>query len=157
MDIRKPEHDEIAAVAKVWYDAWQDGHAAVLPQAFAEDRTEASFRSRLGAMLPNTRVIGAHGQPLGFCTIKEDELYQLFVTRAARGTDVAIRLIDDGEARIAAAGYKVAWLACAIGNDRAARFYEKRGWHRARTFKSILDTAKGKFELDVWRYEKALR
>jgi hypothetical protein len=23
------------------------------------------------------------------------------------------------------------YLACAIGNDRAARFYEKRGWQRA--------------------------
>ena len=26
---------------------------------------------------------------------------------------------------------EVAWLACAIGNDRAARFYEKSGWRRA--------------------------
>jgi len=107
-------------------------------------------------MLQNTRVIGERGQPLGFCTIKEDELYQLFVTRAARGTNVAIRLIDDGEARLAAVGYKLAWLSCAIGNERAARFYEKRGWYCARTFTSVLNTAKGKFELEAWRYEKVL-
>jgi hypothetical protein len=26
---------------------------------------------------------------------------------------------------------KTVWLACAIGNDRAARFSEKSGWRRA--------------------------
>jgi hypothetical protein len=48
------------------------------------------------------------------------------------------------------------WLACAIGNERAARFYEKSGWRRIGTMVSRLDTANGPFDLGVWRYEKRL-
>jgi hypothetical protein len=47
-----------------------------------------------------------------------------------------------------------AWLSCVIGNDLAARFYEKRGWRRARTMMSAVETADGVFEREVWRYEK---
>ncbi|HVF18018.1 MAG TPA: GNAT family N-acetyltransferase [Steroidobacteraceae bacterium] len=156
MQVRTAQLDEVDAIAKVWYDAWQDGHASVVPAELARDRSEESFRSRLHAMLPDTRVIGPRGAPLGFCSIKGDELYQLFVSAAARGTGAATSLLADGEARLAVNGVRVAWLACAIGNDRAARFYEKCGWHRAGVFTSHLETANGTFDLDVWRYEKAL-
>jgi len=50
----------------------------------------------------------------------------------------------------------VAWLACAIGNDRAARFYEKCEWTRSGTIINNADTANGPFPLKVWRYEKSL-
>jgi hypothetical protein len=54
------------------------------------------------------------------------------------------------------AGVWVAWLACAIGNERAARFYEKRGWMRAGNMINELETPGGRFRLKVWRYEKRL-
>ena len=54
------------------------------------------------------------------------------------------------------AGVRVAWLSCAIGNERAARFYEKRGWRRVGTVVEGLTLATGPFELEVWRYEKSL-
>ena len=103
-----------------------------------------------------SRVIGPEGRPVGFCTIKRDELYQLYVTAAARGTNVAWDLIDDGEARLRERGVKRAWLSAAIGNERAARFYEKRGWQRVGTMTNELDTPEGTFELVTWRYEKTL-
>lgn len=53
----------------------------------------------------------------------------------------AAALIGDAEARLAERGVETAWLACAIGNHRAARFYEKSA---------------GIFPLEVWRYEKRL-
>ena len=65
-------------------------------------------------------------------------------------------LIDDAEARLAESGITTAWLACAIGNDRAARFYEKCGWHRSGTMVNHLETREGEFLLEVWRYEKPL-
>ena len=55
-----------------------------------------------------------------------------------------------------ARGVGTAWLACASGNERAARFYEQRGGHRAGTMVNRLDTSDGEFPLDVWRYEKSL-
>lgn len=156
MDIRTAVPDEIPALARLWHDGWQDAHAAILPDALARARTLDSFRHRLAAALPETRVAGPRGTPLGLCMLKGDELNQLYVSPAARGTGVAGALIADAEARLAANGAETAWLACAIGNERAARFYEKSGWRRAGTFTSRLDTVDGPFDLDVWRYEKRL-
>jgi RimJ/RimL family protein N-acetyltransferase len=64
-------------------------------------------------------------------------------------------LLADAEMRLNRNGVR-AWLACAIGNERATRFYEKYGWRRAGTFVSRLDTVNGPFDLEVWRYEKHL-
>ena len=88
--------------------------------------------------------------------LKNDELYQLYVSRQSRGAGVAAALIADAEARLALYGVRKAWLACAIGNERAARFYEKSGWHRVGSMTSILATANGPFSLAVWRYEENL-
>ena len=72
-------------------------------------------------------MIGPRGAPLGFTMLKGDEVYQLYVSREARGRGVAAALMADAEQRLAARGVSDAWLACAIGNERAARFYEKQG------------------------------
>jgi hypothetical protein len=45
-------------------------------------------------------------------------------------------------------------LACAIGNERAPRFYEKHGWRRIGTMIDQLEIPGGLFPLEVWRYEK---
>jgi ribosomal protein S18 acetylase RimI-like enzyme len=94
---------------------------------------------------------------VGFCIVKADELYQLYVSSQARGSGAAAALVADAEARLAQSGVQTAWLACAIGNERAARFYEKCGWKRAGTMISQLDTKEGIFPLEVWRYEKVLK
>jgi len=84
------------------------------------------------------------------------ELSQLFVSAEAHGSGVAAALIADAEARLAEHGVETAWLACAIGNDRAARFYEKSGWRLAGTAVNTAETSSGPFPLEVWRYEKRL-
>ena len=88
--------------------------------------------------------------------VKDAELYQFYVSAGSRGSRVAGALIADAEARLAASGVATAWLACAIGNERAARFYAKHGWHRVGTMINRLDTPSGAFLLEVWRYEKSL-
>lgn len=156
MTARPADPSEISVLARLWYDGWQDAHAAVLPAALARARTLESFVERMAAALADVRVIGPQGAPLGFSMLKGDELYQFYVASEARGAGIAAALIADAEVLMSERGVETAWLACAIGNTRAARFYEKSGWYLARTMVSRLDTADGPFDLEVWRYEKNL-
>lgn len=157
MRVRNAEEAEIGQLAKLWYDSWQDAHAKIVPVELPRLRTLESLEERLKATLPSVRVVDLSDEPAGFCAIKGDELYQLFVSAKARGSGVAAVLLADGETRLAESGVEVAWLACAIGNERAARFYEKWGWHRVGTMVNELETPSGIFPLEVWRYEKRLR
>jgi GNAT superfamily N-acetyltransferase len=157
MDVRAAEEGEIDHLAKIWYDGWHDAHAQIVPAELIRLRSLESFRDRLQAAFPDVRVVGPCGEPVGFCIIKGNELYQLFVSARSRGSGVAAALIADAETRLSENGVATAWLACAIGNMRAAKFYEKCGWHRAGTIVNQLETPKGKFPLEVWRYEKSLR
>lgn len=156
MELRSAHETELEQLARLWYDGWQDAHAAILPADLARLRTLESFRQRLADALPTIRVAGPPGHPQGFCMLKHDELYQLYVSSEARGSGIAARLIKDAESRLRAAGVRTAWLACAIGNERAARFYEKHGWRRAGIMVNRLETIGGEYLLEVWRYEKAL-
>ena len=157
MEVRDAEPAEIDQVARVWYDAWNDAHAHLVPAELVRLRTLERFRERVEAALPNLRVVGPPGEPLGLYMNKDDELYQLFVAAEARGTGVAAALIADAEIRLAEAGVETAWLACAIGNERAARFYEKCGWRRVGTMTNLAETSSRTFLLQVWRYEKVLK
>jgi GNAT superfamily N-acetyltransferase len=156
MDVRAAEEVEISHLAKIWYDGWHEAHAQIVPAELTRLRTLESFRERLQAALPNVRVVGPAGEPVGFCIVKGNELYQLFVSAQARGSGVAAALVADAEARLAENGVESAWLACAIGNERAAKFYEKCGWHRAGNMINEAETSRGTFPLEVWRYEKSL-
>lgn len=157
MHPRDARADEVDRLARIWHDGWRDAHADILPAELARLRTLESFRERLQAALADVRVADVDGEPSGFCMTRADELYQLFVSPSGRGTGMAATLLADAEARLAGRGIGTAWLACAIGNDRAARFYEKHGWRRAGTVTVSLDTSEGVFPLPVWRYEKHLR
>jgi GNAT superfamily N-acetyltransferase len=156
MKVRAAEHGEIDHIAKLWYDGWIDAHARIVPPQLTRIRTFESFKERIAAALPGVRVAGPSGDPLGFCIVRDNELYQLFVAARARGTGVAAALMADAEALFRAGGVATAWLACAIGNDRAARFYEKCGWRRVGTMINHAETSQGVFPLEVWRYEKRL-
>lgn len=156
INIRAAEQTELDQLAQVWFDAWRDAHAQIVPAELARLRTLENFRERMQKELPKVRVAGSPGEPVGFCLVKDDELYQLFVAARARGTGVAAALMADGEALLAESGVETAWLACAIGNERAARFYEKCGWRRTGTMTNEAETSEGTFLLQVWRYEKTL-
>jgi GNAT superfamily N-acetyltransferase len=154
MDIRDAEEHEVEVLAKIWYDGWNDAHAQIVPGELKRIRTFGSFIERMRAAVATVRVAGPPGAPAGFHMLKDDELYQLYVSAQSRGLGVAAALIADAEAQLSAAGVETAWLACAIGNDRAARFYEKSGWRRTGNMINPLETPDGVLNLEVWRYEK---
>ena len=156
MQVRPADPAEIDHLAQLWHDAWIGSYAQLAPPELVRLRTLANFRDRLAAMLDTISVAGPAGAPLGCCSVKGDELYQLFVSPAAHGAGVAAALIADAETRLAARGVELAWLACAVGNMRAARFYEKSGWRNAGTFVMMSETSQGPFPVDQWRFEKRL-
>ncbi len=151
---REAVAEDSAPLARLWWQGWTDAHAAISPPDLVRLRTPESFAERMAAALPRVRVIGPAGAPVGFHLINGDELNQFYVAASARGTGVAAALMADAEACLAAQGVETAWLACAVGNPRAARFYEKSGWSRIGTHRHLAETSAGPIPLDVWRYEK---
>jgi GNAT superfamily N-acetyltransferase len=154
--VRAAEAAEIEALARLWHEGWHDGHAAIVHEELTRVTTVDRFAERIARVMTQIRVVGALGAPSGFAIVKDDELDQLYVARAARGTGVAALLIADAESRLREAGVTRAWLACAIGNDRAARFYERSGWIQAGRSVNRLEVPSGTLLVDVWRYEKTL-
>jgi GNAT superfamily N-acetyltransferase len=154
--VRNAEVPDLDQLAQLWHEGWQEAHAPILPPELARFRTLPSFRSRLETSLADVRVMGPLGGAVGFSLLKGDELNQLYVAAVARGSGVAVALLNDAEQLLAARGVDTAWLACAIGNDRAARFYEKNAWRRVGTASIQVPAANGTLPLDVWRYEKTL-
>jgi GNAT superfamily N-acetyltransferase len=156
-NIRDAKLSEIGDLAKIWFDGWQDAHARIVPVELGRLRTLQSFDERLRAASTGVRVAETGGALLGFYFLKGAELYQFYVSAGARGSGIAAVLMADAETRLRERQVRIAWLACAIGNDRAARFYEKCGWLRIGTMTDHVEVqGGGTFALDVWRYEKSL-
>ena len=157
MDFRliEPTAAHATDIAAIWETGWHEAHADIVPSDLRALRTTETFRSRALENLADTRAAIIGDTVAGFCMVKDSELYQMYVTGKARGTGIAQALIRDAEDRIAGSGFASAWLACAIGNDRAARFYEKSGWSNAGEHVVHLDTQDGPFPLTIWRFEKA--
>ena len=155
-DLTEPSAEQISEVAAIWAAGWQEAHADIVPAALTALRTPGSFLKRAQNAAGQTRIALSEGTVLGFVMVQADELYQMYVAPEGRGTGVAQALMADAEQRIAAAGATTAWLACAVGNDRAVRFYEKCGWVNAGLKEVELDTPGDPFRLTVIRFEKTL-
>jgi ribosomal protein S18 acetylase RimI-like enzyme len=155
--VRAAHAQDVAALTRVWHDGWHDAHAAIVPAALVALKTAENFHDRLRAELHAVRVVAEGDTALGFAMLRGAEVFQFYVARSARGTGAAALLMRDAEDHLAASGVGTAWLACAVGNTRAARFYEKCGWTRAATVTIESETSIGAFPIEVWKYEKTLR
>src|SRR5512147_424313 len=100
IQLRTATDADVPPLARIWHDGWHEAHAHLLPADLTALRTLDSFQPRLHRMLPDTRVAGPPGAPVGFCTIRDDELYQLFLAPEARGTGAAALLVGDAERRL---------------------------------------------------------
>lgn len=127
--IRPAVAADMAGVADLWHVGWHDGHAGHVPDGLTAARTLEAFHARTPARVGDTTVaVTDSGELVGFVMVVGDEVEQVFVSRAARGTGVAAVLLGEASAQVAAAGHDEAWLAVVTGNARARRFYEKHGW-----------------------------
>ncbi len=119
---------DAAAVADLWHRGWHDAHAGHVPEGLTAARTLESFRERTTQRTGDTTVAVVDGEVAGFVMVVDDEVEQVFVDSAHRGSGLAGVLLDEAERQVAAGGHDVAWLAVVVGNARARRFYARRGW-----------------------------
>ena len=153
MDVKPAVPADIPLIAALWHRGWIQGHAAIAPQALSATRTAEEFSVRAKAHLSQTRVAWVDGQIAGFFMIDRDEIYQFYVAQEFQGSGLATELLARAEAEL---GDGLKWLACSVGNDRAARFYEKSGWVQAGAIPYEVETEEGPQMVNVWRYEKRL-
>lgn len=156
MTIRPAQAADLAPLALLWWRGWRDAHLPIVPKALATRSTLDSFIDRMAVAMPRVRTVGPVGAPFGFHMIKDEELHQLYVAEESRGEGIATLLMVDAENRLLEAGVTTSWLACAVGNARAARFCQKAGWTLARPQTVPCEIPAGWFPLKAWRYEKRL-
>jgi GNAT superfamily N-acetyltransferase len=157
IELRAATPGDVDTIAELWCAGWLDAHEGQVPEALLEHRSLYSFRERVPVRLPTTTVAVADRRLAGFVMTHVDEIEQLYVERAFRGTAVAACLLRHGEQEIAER-FSLAWLAVVDGNHRARRFYERSGWHDGGPFETQAWSTRGTdtIAVPVRRYEKEL-
>ena len=154
--LRPAVPEDMSTVADIWHRAWHVAHPGHVPEGLTAARTLEAFHERTPSRVADTTVDEVDGRIVGFTMVDGDELEQLFVDPDLRGAGIAAPLLTEGERRIAAAGYDVAWLAVVVGNARARRFYEKHGWYDAGDLPYEVTAGGTTYISPCRRYEKRL-
>jgi GNAT superfamily N-acetyltransferase len=153
--LRPATADDVEAIAAVWHGGWADGHLGNVPDALVPHRKLADFRRLVPSRLDLTTVATIGSRVVGFVTVHDDEIEQIYVDRSARGSGVAAALLDHGE-RTIAARFALGWLAVVAGNARARSFYARQGWYDSGPIDYPAETAAGRIPVPSRRYEKRL-
>jgi GNAT superfamily N-acetyltransferase len=156
LTLRPARPDDAPAVAEIWRSGWRDGHLGHVPDELLAARTDASFDVRAAERTGDTAVAVVHGVVAGFVMVVGDEVEQVYVGQAHRGTAVAAALLAEAERLVAAGGHERAWLAVVAGNTRARRFYERNGWTDEGPFDHRAEGPGGPIRVPAHRYVKQL-
>ena len=144
-------------VATIWHRGWRDGHQGHVSDELVSARTEASFHSRASERVADTTLATVDGAVAGFIMVVDDEVEQVYVAQAHRGTGVAGALLAQAEEIVAGNGHESAWLAVVAGNARARRFYERNGWIDRGLIDYLAVTDGGTVAIRAHRYDKRVR
>jgi DNA/RNA-binding domain of Phe-tRNA-synthetase-like protein/GNAT superfamily N-acetyltransferase len=156
VELRRAVPGDAGAVAEIWCLGWRDGHEGLVPQELVEIRTDESFRARAADRIPDTTVATVGGEVAGFVMVVDDEVEQVYVSAAHRGTGVSGVLMAEAERQVSANGHGKAWLAVVAGNGRARAFYERAGWRDEGAFEYAAATERGPVAVPCRRYTKAV-
>ena len=154
VETRPATPEDAPAVAAIWEVGWRDGHLGAVPDALVAVRTPESFRARAAERVGDTTVATVDGTVAGFVMVVGDEVEQVYVDAAHRGSGVATVLLAEAERHVAAAGHPVAWLAVVAANARARAFYDRQGWADEGPFLHHAPSAEGPVEVPAHRYVK---
>lgn len=154
--IRGARPDDAAEIAEIWYRGWCDGHLGHVSEQLVAIRTPESFRTRAADRIADTTVAAVGGAVAGFIMVVDDEVAQVYVSAAHRGTGVSDALMQEAERLVRGNGHTRAWLAVVAGNARARRFYERRGWSDDGPFDYAAYSERGGISVPSRRYVKDL-
>jgi GNAT superfamily N-acetyltransferase len=154
--LRTARAEDASDIAEIWHLGWQDGHLGFVPQELVDVRTEDSFRRRASERILDTTVATVDGAVVGFVMVVNDEVEQVYVSAAYRGTGAAALLIGEAERQVRANGHRKAWLAVVAGNARARAFYERAGWVDEGPFDYGAAAEDGPIAVPCRRYTKLL-
>ena len=154
LTLRRGGPEDATAMAEIWESGWRDGHVGLVPEELAEVRTEQSFRDRATERVGEATVAVVEGAVAGFVIVADDEVEQVYVSAAHRGTGVAHALLEGAELQVRANGYESGWLAVVAGNARARAFYEREGWRDDGPFAYAAATEHGPIVVPCRRYTK---
>lgn len=154
LELRAARAEDAAAIAEIWHLGWRDRHLGAVPQELADARTEASFERRAAERVPDTTVATVGGAVAGFVMVVGDEVEQVYVAAAYRGTGVAQLLLAEAERQVRANGHEKAWLAVVAGNARARVFYERAGWADEGPFEYLAAASDRRIAVPCRRYTK---
>jgi len=154
--LRPAEPDDAAAIAAIWHAGWADGHLGHVPGELVAHRQADHFARLAEGRIAHTTVATSSADVIGFVTVVGDEVEQVYVAAAARGSGVAAALLAHAESVVAERA-DVVWLAVVAGNARARRFYERCGWHDAGSITYLAEIDGGRFEVPCRRYERRVR
>jgi GNAT superfamily N-acetyltransferase len=154
-NLRPATEADTEAIAAVWHAGWPDGHLGNVPDELVEHRRLADFQRLVTARIDATTVAASEDRVIGFVTVHDDEVEQMYVAKFARGSGVAAVLLTHAEQTIANR-HDRAWLAVVAGNARARRFYERQGWQDTGQFDYFAQVDGGTFTVPCHRYEKQL-
>jgi ribosomal protein S18 acetylase RimI-like enzyme len=154
--LRPATAEDAEEIARIWHNGWRDGHHGHTPESLHEHRRLPDFLKRVPPRLAATTVATLGSRIVGFVMLCDDEVEQIYVDAFARGGPTASALLRHGETTIATR-FDAAWLAVAVGNARARRFYERNGWRDARGMNYPAEAGSGTILVPCRRYEKELR
>ena len=152
--LRTARPEDAGDVAEIWRLGWRDGHLGFVPQELIEARTEESFRARASERVGETTVAVVAGAVAGFVMVVDDEVEQVYVSAAHRGTGVAAALMGEAERQVRENGHAKGWLAVVAGNARARAFYERNGWEDEGPFTYAAASESGSIAVPCHRYTK---
>lgn len=152
VELRSAWPTDVDAVARIWREGWVDAHLGNVPDALVAARTPASFDRRARERLSDTMLASLGGTVVGFVMVDGDQVDQLYLDRAARGSGAGAALLREAERIVTATGHPRAWLAVATGNAGARRFYERQGWVDAGRFDHEAPVPGGSVVVDCHRF-----
>src|SRR5262245_18272476 len=121
--VRPAEPSDAAVVSEIWRSGWPDGHLGNVPDKLVALRTPEDFDRRAAESIGRTTLAVVGDDVAGFVMVSGDEIEQVYVSAAHRGSGVAAVLLTEDERQVRVGGYDTAWLAVVACNSRARRFY----------------------------------